>query len=220
MNMNAFELNSTLNQFLDKKSIKTYNLIDCFSTNKELIHKFLDDKDMSYLELSNLHLRFAVTIRNENGRLKNSKIIPCFIIKIKETRFLAYPVDVEHASKLYHTKYNKKIVDDEFDTNYGTNGFFVDKNTNVFKFDDTMEPSTSNTKFFSTYEDAKDYLNLYTKWFHTKKKEDDDRKKNGTFTIDEIAEKLGISPTDLKIVDENTTYYDGTCPENYGELEY
>lgn len=28
MNMNAFELNSTLNQFLDKKSIKTYNLID------------------------------------------------------------------------------------------------------------------------------------------------------------------------------------------------
>lgn len=108
MNMNAFELNSTLNQFLDKKSIKTYNLIDCFSTNKELIHKFLDDKDMSYLELSNLHLKFAVTIR----------------------------------------------------------------------------------------------------------------KKNGTFTIDEIAEKLGISPTDLKIVDENTTYYDGTCPENYGELDY
>lgn len=58
----------------------------------------------------------------------------------------------------------------------------------------------------------------YTK---EKKKKTDERHANGIFTIDEIAKKLGISPTDLKIIndeDDDYMYYEGTRPEDFGEL--
>ena len=54
-----------------------------------------------------------------------------------------------------------------------------------------------------------------------KKKKTDERHANGIFTIDEIAKKLGISPTDLKIIndeDDDYMYYEGTRPEDFGEL--
>jgi len=215
--MNAFELKNVVNKMIADNAITKFNMMKLFDTDEDLIDKFLKEENMSFIDMSELHLNFAVTIRNENGRLKNCKIIPCFIVYMGNHQFKAVPVPGELASRKYDANFNLKIFDDMFATRYGNCWFHLSKD-NEFKFDDA---STSNTVFFSLLEDAKNYLNTYTKWFHTKKKEDDDRKKDGIFTVAEIAEKLGIPVDNLKIVDDADTdhmYFDGVNRELYGEL--
>lgn len=217
-NLDAYTQKFVVDNFLDEHSTKTYNLISSFLSNKNLVDKFLNGNDVLLDDLDNLHIFFAVTVRNENERLKNCKIIPCFITKVDDKSFNAIPMSIELASKLYHDTYPTSKVDNMFATRYGTCFFLMNKDTNEMNFTDE---STSNTKFFNSLNNAKKYLDLYTKWFKTKKKEDEDRRKNGTFTVAEIAEKLGISIDNLKIVDDGDTgyeYFNGACRENYGEL--
>ena len=62
---------------------------------------------------------------------------------------------------------------------------------------------------------------MFIEYTKEKKKETDERHANGIFTISEIAKKLGISETDLKIIDNEENdymFYDGTRPEDFGEL--
>ena len=63
---------------------------------------------------------------------------------------------------------------------------------------------------------------MFIEYTKEKKKKTDERHANGIFTIDEIANTLGISPTDLKIIDSeenNYMFYDGTRPEDFGEID-
>ena len=88
----------------------------------------------------------------------------------------------------------------------------------VFEENDNLD----NAIIFTQYEDAIKYRSLFIEYTKEKKKETDERHANGIFTIGEIAKKLGISETDLKIIDSEENdymFYDGTRPEDFGEID-
>ena len=88
----------------------------------------------------------------------------------------------------------------------------------VFEENDNL----NNAIIFTQYEDAIKYRSLFIEYTKEKKKETDERHANGIFTIGEIAKKLGISETDLKIIDSEENdymFYDGTRPEDFGEID-
>lgn len=226
MTMTAFKLNSTVQNILHYSSIYSDDLLkNAYCTPKNLVKKFTHDEELTIDEMFNVKIIFAVTVRNENRRIRNPRIIPCLIINTESTntinRYVAYPLTPEQASKLYHVNFNSKSVDDEFDTRYGTCSFWCTVDAQEFHFD-PIESSVSNVKFFSKFDEAKQYLNSYKDWFKTKKIEDENRKKLGRFTVSEIAEKLGIDVSQLVIVDDNDNeyeYFDGACPEKFGEID-
>ena len=88
----------------------------------------------------------------------------------------------------------------------------------VFEENDNLDDAI----IFTQYEDAIKYRSLFIGYTKEKKKKTDERHANGIFTIDEIAKKLGISETDLKIIDSEENdymFYDGTRPEDFGEID-
>ena len=203
---------------LKEKSKYTRYSMDFYCTEEETIHdaltglfktKVLFKKEYSIL--------WVVNISAKNNRIVTDSIIPVFVSKVKHG-YRMTPIYYPFLKDMYSVKDTKYMV--YFIGENGIADFTLTDEDDfpVFEENDNLD----NAIIFTQYEDAIKYRRLFIEYTKEKKKETDERHANGIFTIDEIANKLGISPTDLKIIDseENNYYmfYDGTRPEDFGEL--
>ena len=204
---------------LKEKSKYTRYSMDFYCTEEETIHdaltglfktKVLFKKEYSIL--------WVVNISAKNNRIVTDSIIPVFVSKVKHG-YRMTPIYYPFLKDMYSVKDTKYMV--YFIGENGIADFTLTDEDDfpVFEENDNLD----NAIIFTQYEDAIKYRRLFIEYTKEKKKETDERHANGIFTIDEIANKLGISPTDLKIIDseENNYYmfYDGTRPEDFGEID-
>ena len=214
-------LSSTLAKLstLKEKSKYTRHLMDLYCTEEETIHdaltglfktKVLFKKEYSIL--------WVVNISAKNNRIVTDNIIPVFVSKVKYG-YRMTPIYYPFLKDMYSVKDTKYMV--YFIGENGIADFTLTDEDDfpVFEENDNLDDAI----IFTRYEDAIKYRRLFIEYTKEKRKETDERHANGIYTIDEIANKLGISPTDLKIIDseENNYYmfYDGTRPEDFGEID-
>ena len=204
---------------LKEKSKYTRHLMDLYCTEEETIHdaltglfktKVLFKKEYSIL--------WVVNISAKNNRIVTDNIIPVFVSKVKYG-YRMTPIYYPFLKDMYSVKDTKYMV--YFIGENGIADFTLTDEDDfpVFEENDNLDDAI----IFTRYEDAIKYRRLFIEYTKEKRKETDERHANGIYTIDEIANKLGISPTDLKIIDseENNYYmfYDGTRPEDFGEID-
>lgn len=138
------------------------------------------------------------TLMDQNKELKSENESLKKALEQERIKAKTYPpyVLAEHIAE-----YVKTVIKDN-----------VMENLNV-EVDSEFDP-------YSGRNDHQHVTNIY--WNDETKNEIKSNHKNGIFTIKEIAEYLGISQTDLKIIDEIYTdrmYYNGTRPEDFGEID-
>ena len=204
---------------LKEKSKYTRYSMDFYCTEEETIHdaltglfktKVLFKKEYSIL--------WVVNISSKNNRIVTDSIIPVFVSKVKYG-YRMTPIYYPFLKDMYSVKDTKYMV--YFIGENGIADFTLTDEDDfpVFEENDNLDDAI----IFTRYEDAIKYRRLFIEYTKEKRKETDERHANGIYTIDEIANKLGISPTDLKIIDseENNYYmfYDGTRPEDFGEID-
>lgn len=212
-------LSSTLAKLstLKEKSKYTRYLMDLYCTEEETIHNALSGLfKTKVLFQKKYNILWLVNISTKNNRIVTDNIIPIFVSKVKYG-YRMTPIYYPFLKDMYRvkdTKYMAYVI--------GKNGIadftLTDENNfPVFEENDNLD----NAIIFTRYEDAIKYRSLFIEYTKEKKKKTDERHANGIFTIDEIAKKLGISPTDLKIIndeDDDYMYYEGTRSEDFGEL--
>ena len=212
-------LSSTLAKLstLKEKSKYTIYIMDLYCTEEETIHNALSGLfKTKVLFQKKYNILWVVNISAKNNRIVTDNIIPVFVSKVKYG-YRMTPIYYPFLKDMYRVK----------DANYmayviGKHGIadftLTDENDfPVFEENDNLDDAI----IFTQYEDAIKYRSLFIEYTKEKKKETDERHANGIFTIDEIAKKLGISPTDLKIInaeDDDYMYYEGTRPEDFGEF--
>ena len=204
---------------LKEKSKYTRYSMDFYCTEEETIHdaltglfktKVLFKKEYSIL--------WVVNISSKNNRIVTDSIIPVFVSKVKYG-YRMTPIYYPFLKDMYSVKDTKYMV--YFIGENGIADFTLTDEDDfpVFEENDNLDDAI----IFTRYEDAIKYRRLFIEYTKEKRKETDERHANGIYTIGEIANKLGISPTDLKIIDgeENNYYmfYDGTRPEDFGEID-
>ena len=214
-------LSSTLAKLttLKEKSKYTRYSMDFYCTEEETIHdaltglfktKVLFKKEYSIL--------WVVNISAKNNRIVTDSIIPVFVSKVKYG-YRMTPIYYPFLKDMYSVKDTKYMV--YFIGENGIADFTLTDEDDfpVFEENDNLDDAI----IFTRYEDAIKYRRLFIEYTKEKRKETDERHANGIYTIDEIANKLGISPTDLKIIgsEEHNYYmfYDGTRPEDFGEID-
>ena len=202
---------------LKEKSKYTRYSMDFYCTEEETIHdaltglfktKVLFKKEYSIL--------WVVNISAKNNRIVTDSIIPVFVSKVKHG-YRMTPIYYPFLKDMYSVKDTKYMV--YFIGENGIADFTLTDEDDfpVFEENDNLD----NAIIFTRYEDAIKYRRLFIEYTKEKRKETDERHANGIYTIDEIAKKFGISPTDLKIInaeDDDYMYYEGTRPEDFGEL--
>ena len=212
-------LSSTLAKLstLKEKSKYTKYIMDLYCTEEETIHNALSGLFKTKVLLQKKYNIFwVVNIYAKNNRIVTDNIIPVFVSKVKYG-YRMTPISYPYLKDMYRvkdTKYMAYVIG-----KHGIADFtLTDENDfPVFEENDNLDDAI----IFTRYEDAIKYRSLFIEYTKEKKKETDERHANGIFTIDEIAKKLGISPTDLKIIndeDDDYMYYEGTRPEDFGEL--
>lgn len=212
-------LSSTLAKLstLKEKSKYTRYLMDLYCTEEETIHNALSGLFKTKVLLQKKYnILWVVNISAKNNRIVTDNIIPIFVSKIKYG-YRMTPIYYPFLKDMYRVKDAKYMV--YVIGKHGIADFtLTDENDfPVFEENDNLD----NAIIFTRYEDAIKYRSLFIEYTKEKKKKTDERHANGIFTIDEIAKKLGISPTDLKIIndeDDDYMYYEGTRPEDFGEL--
>ena len=204
---------------LKEKSKYTRHLMDLYCTEEETIHNALSGLfKTKVLFQKKYSILWVVHISTKNNRIVTDNIIPVFVSKVKYG-YRMTPIYYPYLKDMYRVKDAKYMA--YVIGKHGIADFtLTDENDfPVFEENDNLD----NAIIFTQYEDAIKYRSLFIEYTKEKKKETDERHANGIFTIDEIANKLGISPTDLKIIDseENNYYmfYDGTRPEDFGEID-
>lgn len=212
-------LSSTLAKLstLKEKSKYTRYLMDLYCTEEETIHNALSGLfKTKVLFQKKYNILWVVNISIKNNRIVTDNIIPIFVSKVKYG-YRMTPIYYPFLKDMYRVKdakYMSYVIG-----RHGIADFtLTDENDfPVFEENDNLD----NAIIFTQYEDAIKYRSLFIEYTKEKKKKTDERHANGIFTIDEIAKKLGISPTDLKIIndeDDDYMYYEGTRPEDFGEL--
>lgn len=212
-------LSSTLAKLstLKEKSKYTRYLMDLYCTKEETIHNALSGLfKTKVLFQKKYNILWVVNISAKNNRIVTDNIIPIFVSKVKYG-YRMTPIYYPFLKDMYRVKDAKYMV--YVIGKHGIADFtLTDENDfPVFEENDNLD----NAIIFTRYEDAIKYRSLFIEYTKEKKKKTDERHANGIFTIDEIAKKLGISPTDLKIIndeDDDYMYYEGTRPEDFGEL--
>lgn len=213
-------LSSTLAKLstLKEKSKYTRYLMDLYCTEEETIHNALSGLfKTKVLFQKKYNILWVVNISAKNNRIVTDNIIPVFVNKVKYG-YRMTPIYYPFLKNMYlvkDAKYMTYVIG-----KHGIADFTLtdDNDFPVFEENDNLD----NAIIFTQYEDAIKYRSLFIEYTKEKKKETDERHTNGIFTIDEIAKKLGISETDLKIIDSeenNYMFYDGTRPEDFGEID-
>ena len=204
---------------LKEKSKYTRYSMDFYCTEEETIHDALTGLfKTKVLFKKEYNILWVVNISAKNNRIVTDNIIPVFVSKVKYG-YRMTPIYYPFLKDMYRVKDAKYMA--YVIGKHGIADFtLTDENDfPVFEENDNLDDAI----IFTQYEDAIKYRRLFIEYTKEKRKETDERHANGIYTIDEIANKLGISPTDLKIIDgeENNYYmfYDGTRPEDFGEID-
>ena len=213
-------LSSTLDKLSSLKENSKYTryLMDLYCTEEETIHDVLSGLfKTKVLFKKKSNILWVVNISAKNNRIVTDNIIPVFVSKVKYG-YRMTPISYPYLKDMYlvkDAKYMAYVIG-----KHGIVDFTLtdEKDFPVFEENDNLD----NAIIFSSYEYAIKYRSLFIEYTKEKKKKTDERHANGIYTIDEIAKKLGISPTDLKIIDSeenNYMFYDGTRPEDFGEID-
>ena len=213
-------LSSTLAKLstLKEKSKYTRHLMDLYCTEEETIHNALSGLfKTKVLFQKKYSILWVVHISAKNNRIVTDNIIPVFVSKVKYG-YRMTPIYYPFLKDMYPVKDEKYMA--YVIGKHGIADFTLTDENNfpVFEENDNLD----NAIIFTSYEYAIKYRSLFIEYTKEKKKKTDERHANGIYTIDEIAKKLGISPTDLKIIDSeenNYMFYDGTRPEDFGEID-
>lgn len=158
-----------------------------------------------------------MNIYAKNNRIVTDNIIPVFVSKVKygyRMTSIPYPF-LKDMYRVKDTKYMAYVIG-----KHGIADFTLTDDNDFPEFEEN--DNLDNALIFTWYDDAIKYRSLFIEYTKEKKKETDERHANGIFTIGEIAKKLGISETDLKIIDNEENdymFYDGTRPEDFGEID-
>lgn len=212
-------LSSTLAKLstLKEKSKYTRYIMDLYCTEEETIHNVLSGLfKTNVLFQKKYNILWVVNISAKNNRIVTDNIIPIFVSKVKygyRMTPIYYPF-LKDMCRVKDAKYMSYVIG-----KHGIADFTLTDESDFPVFEENN--NLDNAIIFTCYEDAIKYRSLFIEYTKEKKKETDKRHANGIFTIDEIAKKLGISPTDLKIInneDDDYMYYEGTRPEDFGEL--
>ena len=213
-------LSSTLAKLtiLKEKSKYTRHLMDLYCTEEETIHNALSGLfKTKVLFQKKYSILWVVHISAKNNRIVTDNIIPVFVSKVKYG-YRMTPIYYPFLKDMYpvkDAKYMAYVIG-----KHGIADFtLTDENDfPVFEENDNLDDAI----IFSSYEYAIKYRSLFIEYTKEKKKKTNERHANGIYTIDEIAKKLGISETDLKIIDSEENdymFYDGTRPEDFGEID-
>ena len=213
-------LSSTLAKLstLKEKSKYTRHLMDLYCTEEETIHNALSGLfKTKVLFQKKYSILWVVHISAKNNRIVTDNIIPVFVSKVKYG-YRMTPIYYPFLKDMYpakNAKYMAYVIG-----KHGIADFtLTDENDfPVFEENDNLDDAI----IFSSYEYAIKYRSLFIEYTKEKKKKTNERHANGIYTIDEIAKKLGISETDLKIIDSEENdymFYDGTRPEDFGEID-
>lgn len=203
---------------LKEKSKYTRYLMDLYCTEEETVHNALSGLfKTKVLFQKKYNILWVVNISAKNNRIVTDNIIPVFVSKVKYG-YRMTPIYYPFLKDMYlvkDAKYMTYVIG-----KHGIADFTLtdDNDFPVFEENDNLD----NAIIFTQYEDAIKYRSLFIEYTKEKKKKTDERHTNGIFTIGEIAKKLGISETDLKIIDSeenNYMFYDGTRPEDFGEID-
>lgn len=213
-------LSSTLAKLSSLKENSKYTryLMDLYCTEEETIHDVLSGLfKTKVLFQKKYNILWVVNISAKNNRIVTDNIIPIFVSKVKYG-YRMNPISYPYLKDMYRAKDAKYMA--YVIGKHGIADFTLtdEKDFPVFEENDNLD----NAIIFSSYEYAIKYRSLFIEYTKEKKKKTDERHANGIFTIDEIAKKLGISPTDLKIIDSEENdymFYDGTRPEDFGEID-
>lgn len=212
-------LSSTLAKLstLKEKSKYTRYLMDLYCTEEETIHNTLFGLfKTEVLFQKKYNILWVVNISAKNNRIVTDNIIPVFVSKIRygyRMTSINYPF-LKDMYLVKDAKYMSYTIG-----KYGIADFTLTDESEfpVFEEADKLD----NALIFTDYINAIKYRKMFTEYVKEKKKTVEERHANGIFTISEIAKKLGISETDLKIIDSEENdymFYDGTRPEDFGEL--
>ena len=213
-------LSSTLAKLstLKEKSKYTRHLMDLYCTEEETIHNALSGLfKTKVLFQKKYSILWVVHISTKNNRIVTDNIIPVFVSKVKYG-YRMTPIYYPFLKDMYpvkDAKYMAYVIG-----KHGIADFTLTDENNFPEFEEN--DNLDNALIFTWYEDAIKYRSLFIEYTKEKKKETDERHANGIFTIGEIAKKLGISETDLKIIDSEENdymFYDGTRPEDFGEID-
>ena len=213
-------LSSTLAKLSSLKENSKYTryLMDLYCTEEETIHDVLSGLfKTKVLFQKKYNILWVVNISAKNNRIVTDNIIPVFVSKVKYG-YRMTPISYPYLKDMYpvkDAKYMAYVIG-----KHGIVDFTLtdEKDFPVFEENDNLD----NAIIFSSYEYAIKYRSLFIEYTKEKKKETDERHANGIYTIGEIAKKLGISETDLKIIDTEENdymFYDGTRPEDFGEID-
>ena len=213
-------LSSTLAKLstLKEKSKYTRHLMDLYCTEEETIHNALSGLfKTKVLFQKKYSILWVVHISAKNNRIVTDNIIPVFVSKVKYG-YRMTPIYYPFLKDMYpvkDAKYMAYVIG-----KHGIADFtLTDENDfPVFEENDNLDDAI----IFSSYEYAIKYRSLFIEYTKEKKKKTNERHANGIYTIDEIAKKLGISETDLKIIDSEENdymFYDGTRPADFGEID-
>ena len=203
---------------LKEKSKYTRHLMDLYCTEEETIHNALSGLfKTKVLFQKKYSILWVVHISAKNNRIVTDNIIPVFVSKVKYG-YRMTPIYYPFLKDMYpakNAKYMAYVIG-----KHGIADFtLTDENDfPVFEENDNLDDAI----IFSSYEYAIKYRSLFIEYTKEKKKKTNERHANGIYTIDEIAKKLGISETDLKIIDSEENdymFYDGTRPEDFGEID-
>ena len=203
---------------LKEKSKYTRHLMDLYCTEEETIHNALSGLfKTKVLFQKKYSILWVVHISTKNNRIVTDNIIPVFVSKVKYG-YRMTPIYYPFLKDMYpvkDAKYMAYVIG-----KHGIADFtLTDENDfPVFEENDNLDDAI----IFSSYEYAIKYRSLFIEYTKEKKKKTNERHANGIYTIDEIAKKLGISETDLKIIDSEENdymFYDGTRPEDFGEID-
>lgn len=213
-------LSSTLAKLSSLKENSKYTryLMDLYCTEEETIHNALSGLfKTKVLFQKKYNILWVVNISAKNNRIVTDNVIPVFVSKVKYG-YRMTPISYPYLKDMYpvkDAKYMAYVIG-----KHGIVDFTLtdEKDFPVFEENDNLD----NAIIFTSYEYAIKYRSLFIEYTKEKKKKTDERHANGIYTIDEIAKKLGISPTDLKIIDSEENdymFYDGTRPEDFGEID-
>lgn len=203
---------------LKENSKYTRYLMDLYCTEEETIHNALSGLfKTKVLFQKKYNILWVVNISAKNNRIVTDNVIPVFVSKVKYG-YRMTPISYPYLKDMYpvkDAKYMAYVIG-----KHGIVDFTLtdEKDFPVFEENDNLD----NAIIFSSYEYAIKYRSLFIEYTKEKKKKTDERHANGIYTIDEIAKKFGISPTDLKIIDSEENdymFYDGTRPEDFGEID-
>lgn len=213
-------LSSTLAKLSSLKENSKYTryLMDLYCTEEETIHNALSGLfKTKVLFQKKYNILWVVNISAKNNRIVTDNVIPVFVSKVKYG-YRMTPISYPYLKDMYpvkDAKYMAYVIG-----KHGIVDFTLtdEKDFPVFEENDNLD----NAIIFSSYEYAIKYRSLFIEYTKEKKKKTGERHANGIYTIDEIAKKFGISPTDLKIIDSEENdymFYDGTRPEDFGEID-